>query len=120
MTQNLFNSFIFIAERLNRDLNIKPLLYGSLGLEKLTNRSFDPQDIDVLIPREFIEDRWRDLLNLMSDLGFELIDLHEHEFSNNDLRIAFASLEEIKDFAGININSIQTLSHLYKIVGRWV
>ncbi len=48
----LYNEFINIAKTLNKELDIIPLLYGSLGLEKVTVGLF-PEDIDILIPLIF-------------------------------------------------------------------
>ena len=109
MQHNLFESFILVANRLNIDFSIEPLLYGSLGLERVTNINLDPEDIDILIPQEFIEDRWEDLKCLMTELGYILIDLREHQFSNHDVKVAFAKIEELKEFAGIEINEIQSI-----------
>ncbi|QMV40049.1 hypothetical protein [Cohnella cholangitidis] len=111
MTQNLFNTFIILASRLNQDLNITPLLYGSLGLELITNSQLNPQDIDVLIPEEFIQERWNDLFTLMTVLGYTLIDLREHEFLNDKIRVAFAKIEELNEFAGVDVELVKTLEH---------
>ncbi|CAM3031856.1 hypothetical protein KL964_14660 [Bacillus spizizenii] len=39
----LYNEFIKIAKTLNKELDITPLLYGSLGLEKVTGLDFSPE-----------------------------------------------------------------------------
>lgn len=109
MHHNLFETFIHVANRLNKDLKIKPLLYGSLGLERVTNIQLNPEDIDMLVPQEFIEDRWEDLKSLMTELGYVLEDLREHQFSNQDVKVAFAKLEELKDFAGIEVDDLQSI-----------
>ena len=49
----LYDEFIEIAKNLNAELNIIPVLYGSLGLEKVTGVEFSPQDIDILVPLTF-------------------------------------------------------------------
>lgn len=38
----LYDEFIEIAKTLNTDLDITPVLYGSLGLEKVTGVEFSP------------------------------------------------------------------------------
>lgn len=48
-----FDCFLQNAKTLNDKFNIVPLLYGSLGLEVLTNSSLDADDIDILIPQEW-------------------------------------------------------------------
>lgn len=109
MQQDLFETFIHLANRLNLEYNIKPLLYGSLGLEQVTKINLSPMDIDILIPEEFIDDRWEDLKGLMNKLGYKLVDLREHQFSKNKVNIAFAKIEELKEFAGIELNDIQSI-----------
>ncbi|UQZ58448.1 hypothetical protein C2H93_07655 [Bacillus subtilis] len=49
----LYNEFINIAKTFNKELGIIPLLYGSLGLERVTGLDFSPEDIDILIPLIF-------------------------------------------------------------------
>lgn len=109
MQHNLFETFLFVAKRLNIDFRIKPLLYGSLGLERVTKIYLNPKDIDILIPQQLIEDRWEDLKSLMNELGYVLVDLREHQFSNHDVNIAFAKIEELKEFAGIEVDDIQSI-----------
>ena len=48
------DAFFTNARLLNEAFSIIPLMYGSLGLEYLTCRSMDAEDIDILIPGEFI------------------------------------------------------------------
>ena len=56
-----FNCFLENAEMLNDNFNIVPLLYGSLGLEVLTNSSLNADDIDILIPQVFVTgDKWKE------------------------------------------------------------
>ena len=48
------------AKMLNEIFGIIPLMYGSLGLEYLTGADLHADDIDILIPKEFIFDNWTD------------------------------------------------------------
>lgn len=104
----MFETFIHLANRLNLEYKIQPLLYGSLGLEQVTKINLHPEDIDILIPQVFIDDRWEDLKGLMNELGYKLVDLREHQFSKNKVNIAFAKIEELEEFAGIELKDIQT------------
>ena len=52
-----FNLFLEIARFLSDKLGIVALLYGSLGLEYLTDEDFEANDIDILVPRVFITER---------------------------------------------------------------
>ncbi len=55
--------FLKIAYQLNKKLNIMPLLFGSLGLEQRLTISLNAEDIDVLIPKEFINEKEENLLH---------------------------------------------------------
>lgn len=52
---DLYEEFINISKFLTRQLDIVPVLYGSLGLGKVTQMDFSPQDIDILVPLAFLE-----------------------------------------------------------------
>ena len=70
-----FDCFLKNAEMLNKNFNIVPLLYGSLGLEVLTNTSLNADDIDILIPQVFVTgDRWNEFELFLENHGFELTD----------------------------------------------
>ncbi len=98
--------FIHIAGLLNEKLDIVPLLFGSLGLEQRLNRSLNADDIDVLIPEIFLNEKWDSVAKLMSDDGYTLCDLHEHEFKKSGLCVAFAAIESLTPFAGIDLKQI--------------
>ena len=55
-------------------------MYGSLGLGKVTQLDFHPQDIDILVPLTFLTTQWKILQQTLEQLGYTLSDLHEHEF----------------------------------------
>lgn len=44
-----FNEFINIGKKLN-DLDIIPMLMGSVGLEVITGKSWESQDLDIHVP----------------------------------------------------------------------
>ena len=80
--------FIHIARLMNKQLNIVPLLFGSLGLEQRLSRDLNADDIDVLIPGIFLNERWGSIVTLMNDAGYTLsydgiginylLDLHDY------------------------------------------
>ncbi|HSO59198.1 MAG TPA: hypothetical protein VLQ66_13365, partial [Paenisporosarcina sp.] len=76
----LYTEFLNVAKMLNNDLRVVPVLYGSLGLSRVTHLDFSPQDIDILVPLPFLTTEWETLQQTMEQLGYTLIDLHEHEF----------------------------------------
>jgi hypothetical protein len=81
-SDHLYQEFINVSKKLNQELRITPILYGSLGLEKVTKLDFSPQDIDILVPLRFIKNEWQTLKETMEELDYKLVDLHEHKFVN--------------------------------------
>ena len=98
--------FLYVAESLNKKLNIVPLLFGSLGLEQRLHTSLNADDIDILIPEAFLDEEWNGVVTVMNDNGYVLYDLHEHAFEKSGLSLAFASIESLTPFAGIDIAKI--------------
>ncbi|QHJ69603.1 hypothetical protein [Planococcus halotolerans] len=98
----LYGEFTSVCKVLNDELHITPVLYGSLGLAKTTGTDFSPQDIDILVPLIFLENRWGALCGVMERLGYELADLREHEFHNGETQIGFSFMEDLKSFADID------------------
>lgn len=110
----LFDEFLKISQKLN-ELNIVPTLMGSLGLEYLTKLNWQPSDIDIHVagdprgwqaPDELRIYQWPDILKAMTELGFELIDLHEHEFKKGQVRVEFGTIDSLHAFAGIREEDI--------------
>lgn len=101
--------FLHIAELLNKHLHIVPLLFGSLGLEQRLHTSLNADDIDVLIPEAFLNEKWSSIVAIMNDNGYVLYDLHEHAFEKSGLSFAFASIESLTPFAGISLTRIPVI-----------
>ena len=87
----LFKEFKTICFHLNR-VGITPTLMGSLGLEFRTKENWEPSDIDIHVPGD--PRGWEALIisefmtgdkimKVMKDLGYVLIDIHEHEFQKD-------------------------------------
>lgn len=103
-----FNCFLENAEMLNDKFNIVPLLYGSLGLEVLTNTSLNVDDIDILIPQVFVTgDKWKEFKSFLESHGYTLIDEHEHTFCKDDVDYSYASIDGLKEFADIDVCDIE-------------
>ena len=104
---NKFELFLENAKLLNNKFNIIPLLYGSLGLEVLTGEDLNSDDIDVLIPEEYLySNKWDEFKKFLEKNNYELIDLHEHTFLFNNIKISFASIENLEPFANIKLDEI--------------
>lgn len=91
-----------------KKLGIIPLLYGSLGLEYLTGKDLNADDIDILIPKIFITEKWDEFKMLLEDDGYKLIDEHEHTFEKENIHFSYAQIEELEAFANINTSEIKT------------
>lgn len=104
-----FDEFIKVAAYLNDDLEIIPLLYGSLGLQMVSGFDFHPDDIDILIPLEFLKEKWDMFRKSIEKAGYVLVDLHEHEFIKDDTKIAFSFIEDLGNFAMIDYEDLEII-----------
>jgi hypothetical protein len=102
----LFTEFLTVATALNNDLHVVPVLYGSLGLGRVTHLDFFSQDIDILVPLSFLTTEWQTLQQTMEQLDYTLIDLHEHEFRKDDITIGFSFTEDLVAFANVDYQSL--------------
>ena len=107
MSISKFNLFLENARLLSDKFGIVPLLYGSLGLEYLTGDVLGADDIDILIPRVFITDRWYEFKALLEAQEYVLVDEHEHTFVRDGVAYSYADIEDLEPFAGINTETIE-------------
>jgi len=107
MSTNKFNLFRENARFLSDNFYIVPLLYGSLGLEYLTGDVLDADDIDILVPRVFITDRWQEFKAVLEEHGYVLVDEHEHTFVRDGVVYSYADIEDLESFAGISTEDIE-------------
>ena len=113
----LFEEFKTICFHLNR-VGITPTLMGSLGLEFRTKENWEPSDIDIHVPGDprgweapdhlRIYD-WDKIMKVMKDLGYVLIDIHEHEFQKDRVSVEFGSIDSLPDFAGVSESDIELI-----------
>lgn len=101
--------FLQIARKLNEKLGVTPLLFGSLGLEQRLGENLNADDIDVLIPEEYLDEKWDMLIEVMEGLGYSLYDIHEHAFEKDGVSVAFASIENLVPFANVDITLIPVI-----------
>ncbi len=102
MVDNKYKLFLINAQLLFDEFGIKPLLYGSLGLEVLLQKNLLSDDIDILIPNTLLDNNWEYFKTFLESKGYILIDLHEHTFLKDNVKYSYATIEELNDFAGIN------------------
>ena len=74
-----------------KELNIKPVIYGSFGVSLYLGDFKKFEDLDILIEDEFINDKWLEFRKLFELRGFNLVDEKEHEFELEGKRVGFAS-----------------------------
>ena len=95
------------AKLLYDKFGIVPLMYGSLGLEYITNVSLNADDIDILISEIFITDRWNEFKDFLISEGYVLTDEHEHTFVRDGVAYSYADIEDLESFAGIRMKDIE-------------
>lgn len=113
----LFKEFRNICLYLNK-IGIVPTLMGSLGLEFISKEDWDPSDIDIHV----MGDRrgweahdelricdWDKIMTVMKKLGYDLVDLHEHEFRKDGISVEYGSIDSLYDFAGIYESDIKLI-----------
>lgn len=100
-------AFFQNAKLLFDRMEIIPLMYGSLGLEYITDECLNADDIDILIPQTFINERWDEFKSVLIDAGYTLYDEHEHTFQKNGIYYSYAKIEELEHFAGISLGEIE-------------
>ena len=107
MSTNKFNLFLENARILSDKFDIVPLLYGSLGLEYLTGDALDADDIDILVPRVFITERWSEFKAFLEVQDYVLTDEHEHTLVHDGVAYSYADIEDLESFAGIRMKDIE-------------
>ena len=107
MIINKFKLFLENARLLSDKFGVVPLLYGSLGLEYLTRDVLGADDIDILVPRVFITERWHEFKSLLEAQGYVLVDEHEHTFVRDGVAYSYADIEDLESFAGIRMKDIE-------------
>ena len=102
-----FKNFLENAKLLNERFRVVPLLYGSLGLEQITEANLHSNDINILIPEEFLEEeKWTALISFLEEKGYSLVDEQSHTFIKEDIEYSYAPIEELKTFASIDPKDI--------------
>ena len=107
MSTNKFNLFLENARFLSDKFSMVPLLYGSLGLEYLTGDDLSADDIDILVPRVFITERWHEFKSFLEAQGYVLADEHQHTFVRDGVAYSYADIEDLESFAGICMKDIE-------------
>jgi len=104
-----FETFLGIAKNLNNFLDVIPIVYGSLGLYRIIGERGECEDIDILIPNEFVNERWSELVDVMAKMGLELENEHKREFISDSGTISF--LEQNDLIRRINLYPDTLIAH---------
>lgn len=108
-----FKVFIEVAGVLNKH-NITPILFGSLGLSRAIGGLHKVNDIDILVPDKFVDEKWNQLIRIMGGLNFKLQDEHEHEFVRNSEIVAFGKVSGLVELSQINPDTL-TITEFNKV-----
>ncbi len=79
-----------------------------MGLECLTGENLYADDIDILVPHVFINEKWNAFKASLELQGFRLIDEREHTFVFDGVAFSYDDIEELETFADIRIEDIAT------------
>ncbi len=111
----LLKEFLDIAKLLNK-INITPTLMGSVGLEYVTDVSWNPGDLDIHVPGdprgwdapfEARIKNFDDIKRVMEAQGYTLVDRHEHEFKKDTISVEFGCIDTLPGFAGVSIDVLE-------------
>lgn len=89
--KNTVDEFLSKILVILKELNIKPIIYGSFGVATYLGNFKDFEDIDLLIEDGFVSDRWIEFKKFLELNGFNLINEKEHEFESEGKKVGFAS-----------------------------
>ena len=83
------DDFLYKILEILKEINVKPIIYGSFGVANYLGNFKKFEDIDILIDDEFLNKRWKELKKLLEDNNFNLI--NEKEFELGNKKVGFAS-----------------------------
>ncbi len=94
---------------------INSILYGSLGVSVYLGNFKEFDDIDLLVEDVYLDKKWSNLVKVMNDNNFKLVDSKEHEFVNKQkIKVAFAKKSILIED---NICDLQKDIQIYKKEG---
>lgn len=100
----LLTAFLTISQKLNAH-DIIPYLMGSIAVQLVTGFSTNPDDIDIQLRlSDFVQ--FERLSVLMEELGYHLIDLHEHKFEKGNIHVGFANIETLGSYANVDFTAL--------------
>lgn len=105
--QNKYDLFLVLAKGVNEHFQISPVLFGSVGLYLQLHTEKEVDDLDLLLPQTFMDERWEELKKFMLDQGFQLVSEEKHGFSNGQHLVEFSTDEEIFRLTGVPAEALK-------------
>jgi hypothetical protein len=118
---NREKEFLFLAKKMNEQLAIIPLLFGSVALNMLVDDEVEMGDLDIALPHFMRPDRkylCLEFIKFMENNDYKYIDLHEGEFHKGEILIHTAGDSWFKEYADIDATEcpiMQSNGAVYKI-----
>lgn len=104
--EDKLDAFFSVVRQLNIKFKITPVLYGSLGLSKYIGELTKIDDVDILVPHVYINKKWNALKKFMEEIGYKLTDQKEHEFQKGQIKVAFATEDDLSDIPDFNYSEL--------------
>lgn len=102
-----FQVFLEVAKALNTSFGFPPILYASLGLNRVIGEFGQADDIDIMVPDDYLSYDLERLVELMTGLGFKLKEDPGNEFIKGDEIIAITKESELTKLAGVDPDSLE-------------
>lgn len=106
LNKKKFEIFLEVARAINASLGFTPILYASLGLNRVIGEFGEVDDIDVMVPDDLIIFDWASLVDLMESLGFALKDTENRCFVRDGEEVVFEKESELKKLTGEDPDSL--------------
>ena len=83
-----FSTFLEITKVLNKH-GIVPTLYGSLGFHRSIGQLDEIDDIDIVVPKLYAEEKLPEMIKIMQDMGYRQDATYPYEFTKGEGFIGF-------------------------------
>jgi hypothetical protein len=115
--------FFRIAKKMNERFAFIPLLFGSIALNLQVEEEVRTGDIDIAVPHLYCPSRAAlcyDLIIMMENLGYELVDYWEGEFHDikNNIMVHMVGDHVFMDYLSVDVTEcpiLQTDGAIYKL-----
>ncbi len=78
------------------EFKITPIVYGSFGLSLKLNKDLRANDLDLILPDQFVKDRWNEFVSKMKKADFILKNNSQCEFSKEGEVVGFDLENEVE------------------------